>query len=39
MVFSLFQLDYPVTTTLSEEEAGDIVVEGTRSRVAILWIP
>jgi hypothetical protein len=34
MVFS-FQLDHPETTTLSEEEAGDIVVEETKSRIAI----
>ncbi|EFX69782.1 hypothetical protein DAPPUDRAFT_258005 [Daphnia pulex] len=31
--------DHPETTTLSEEEAGDIVVEETKSRIAISWTP
>jgi hypothetical protein len=36
---SPFQLDHPVTTALSEEEAGDIVVEETKSQIAIIGIP
>jgi hypothetical protein len=39
MVFLSFQLDHPVTATLSVEEAGDIVVEETKSRMAISWAP
>ncbi|EFX68860.1 hypothetical protein DAPPUDRAFT_114210 [Daphnia pulex] len=31
--------DHPVTTALSEEEDGDIVVEATKSQIAISWAP